>query len=93
MHLRNMSALSDFFNIFDRQCRSFFAEPLTFTYTTDRPYCSKVSTLAQGLSAPHHHSLAPSSITISSIPQTTEQLREGAEDVECRAVSHISLTT
>ena len=76
MHLRNMSALSGFSNIFDRQCRSFRLpnpEPeikTSLTYTTATFHSVEKSALAQGLSAPHHHSLAP--ITISSIPQTTE---------------------
>ena len=57
----------------------FFAEPepeikTSLTYTTATFHSVEKSALAQGLSAPHHHSLAPSSITISSIPQTTEQL-------------------
>ena len=77
MHLRNMSALSDFFPIFRSTVSEFFAEPepeikTSLTYTTF--HSVEKSALAQGLSAPHHHSLAPSSITISSIPQTTEQL-------------------
>ena len=55
----------------------FFAEPepeikTSLTYTTATFHSVEKSALAQGLSAPHHHSLAPSSITISSIPQTTE---------------------
>ena len=68
-----------FSNIFDRTVSEFFAEPepeikTSLTYTTATFHSVEKSALAQGLSAPHHHSLAPSSITISSIPQTTEQL-------------------
>ena len=77
MHLRNMSALSDFFPIFRSTVSEFFAEPepeikTSLTYKTATFHSVEKSALAQGLSAPHHHSLAPSSITISSIPQTTE---------------------
>ena len=80
MHLRNMSALSDFFPYFSIDsvgvfCRTRPPEIKTsLTYTTATFHSVEKSALAQGLSAPHHHSLAPSSITISSIPQTTEQL-------------------
>ena len=60
------------------QCRSFLPNPEpeikpSLTHRTATVHVVK-SALAPGLSAPHHHSLAPSSITISSIPQTTEQL-------------------
>ena len=78
MHLRTMSALSDFFPYFSIDTVSeFFAEPEPeikpcLTYTTATFHSVEKSALAQGLSAPHHHSLAPSSITSSSIPQTTE---------------------
>ena len=77
MHLRNMSALSDFFPYFSIDSVGVFAEPepeikTSLTFTTATFHSVEKSALAQGLSAPHHHSLAPSSITISSIPQTTE---------------------
>ena len=36
----------------------------SLTYTTATFHSVEKSALAQGLSAPHHHSLAPSSITI-----------------------------
>ena len=63
--------------IFRSTVSEFFAEPepeikTSLTYTTATFHSVEKSALAQGLSAPHHHSLAPSSITISSIPQTTE---------------------
>ena len=65
-----------FFSIFRSTVSEFFAEPepeikTSLTYTTATFHSVEKSALAQGLSAPHHHSLAPSSIT-SSIPQTTE---------------------
>ena len=54
MHLRNMSALSDFPNIFARQCRRFFAEPepelkTSLAYTTATGVHAVKSALAQGL--------------------------------------------
>ena len=69
MHLRNMSALSDFPPYFRSTVSEFFAEPepeikTSLTYTTATFHSVEKSALAQGLSAPHHHSLAPSSITI-----------------------------
>ena len=81
MHLRNMSALSGFFQYFpDRHSVGVFL-PNPETRNNNQSYIQATATvhvvkssLAQGLSAPHHHSLAPSSTTISSIPQTTEQL-------------------
>ena len=80
-HLRMRNASQEherivgFFPIFS--VGVFFAEPepeikTSLTYTTATFHSVEKSALAQGLSAPHHHSLAPSSITISSIPQTTE---------------------